>query len=239
MNDVAFLLSSLLEFRYHPDLQGHAGRHADDILAAERKFRAIKDAYDQLLKLHAGYSPPPPGSNASRSWPQSRAAHESGGGPVRSGGPYGGYETEAAFYRSGFRVSRNNPLLLILVGLVAIPAISTLTGLVTGESDWIKRFRDEGIHGWAESKFRVNGKSTVALNPYSIRSVDNMGESCIYKSDKYRHLRPSSSGHGSAGIVPSSLILITSRASHVEASAASSVRSLVAASSIKQDKPKT
>ena len=177
--------------RFHPDLQKGA---ASDIFAAERKFRQIKEAYDQILRLHAGYSPPPPGSSASRSsraWSQSQTAYTEGVGPMRSGGPYGGFATEMDFYRSGFRVSRNNPLLLILCGLVTIPIISTLTGLLTGEADWIQRFRDEGIHGWSESKFRVNGKSTVALNPYSIKTLDNMAESYIYKSDKYKHLRPS------------------------------------------------
>ena len=135
-----------------------------------------------ILKQHAGYSPPPPNSKASRyppGWGSAQSAYE--GGPLRTGGPYGGYRTEYEFYASGFRTSRNNPLLLILTGLVAIPVISTLTGLVTGESTWISRFRDEGIHGWSESKFRVNGRNTVALNPFSIKSLDNMGESYIYK----------------------------------------------------------
>lgn len=139
--------------QYHPDKQ--RGGRASDIIAAETKFRLIKDAYEILLKSHAGYSPPPPGSKASR-YPQGSSqasAHE--GGPVRTGGPYGGYRTEYEFYTSGFRTSRNNPLLLIAMGLIAIPVISTLTGLLTGEATWIQKFRDEGIHGWSESRFKV------------------------------------------------------------------------------------
>ena len=50
----------------------------------------------------------------------------------QTGGPYGGYKTEMEFYRAMGRTSRNNPLLIILAGLFAIPTISAVTSLING-----------------------------------------------------------------------------------------------------------
>jgi hypothetical protein len=48
------------------------------------------------------------------------------------GGPFGGYATEREFYRAMFRTHRNNPLTLILAGILAIPIISAVTGMMSG-----------------------------------------------------------------------------------------------------------
>ena len=54
---------------------------------------------------------------------------------VRCGGPYGGYLTEWDFYRSMFRTTRNSPFALLVVGLLAIPAISMVTSAISGSVD--------------------------------------------------------------------------------------------------------
>jgi len=48
------------------------------------------------------------------------------------GGPFGGYATEGEFYRAMLRTHRNNPLTLILAGILAIPIISAVTGMMSG-----------------------------------------------------------------------------------------------------------
>ncbi|GAX79655.1 hypothetical protein CEUSTIGMA_g7096.t1 [Chlamydomonas eustigma] len=157
---------------------------------AEAKFKDIKDAYDSILKGQAGYAPPPPGSNPSYQYARAyyRAQGVDRGGPIQVGGPYGGYATEFDFYRAMFRTNRNNPLMLILAGLFAIPMISAVTGLLNGNMTFVQRFKNEGIHMFTTGRFRVNGHDTLA-NPFSIRHLDNMEDSYIYKSEKYAHLR--------------------------------------------------
>mmetsp|Transcript_18649 Transcript_18649/g.40064 ORF Transcript_18649/g.40064 Transcript_18649/m.40064 type:complete len:216 (-) Transcript_18649:50-697(-) len=171
--------------QYHPD------KCADDIKPiAEAKFRQIKNAYDSILKGQAGYAPPPPGTAASSAYAEawSRAHGMDMGGPPKVGGPFGGYATEFDFYRSMFRTSRNNPFLLIVTGLLCIPAIATVTSILNGNTAFISRFKNEGIHMFSEGRYKVNGRSTLN-NPFSIRSLDNMADSYIYKSEKYKHLR--------------------------------------------------
>ena len=74
-----------------------------------------------------------------------------------------------------FRSNRNNPFFLILAGILAIPVISAVTGMVNnhGKNNFIKRFKDEGIHMFTPGRFRVNGRDTI-MNPFSIRSLDNI-----------------------------------------------------------------
>ena len=52
--------------------------------------------------------------------------------PPQVGGPFGGYATESEFYRAMFRTNRNNPLVLIMAGIFAIPIISAITGIMSG-----------------------------------------------------------------------------------------------------------
>lgn len=166
---------------YHPD------KCTVDLKpVAEAKFKSIKDAYDAILKGQAGYPPPPPGSKPF----QGAYAHGMDhGGPTRVGGPYGGYATEANFYRAMARTSRNNPFILIITGLLCIPAISMFTSVMNGNTTFVQQFKNEGIHMFTEGRYRVNGHSTLT-NPFSIRSIKNLEDSYIYKSDKYKHLRP-------------------------------------------------
>ncbi|KAG1653580.1 hypothetical protein FOA52_008027 [Chlamydomonas sp. UWO 241] len=170
---------------YHPDKCS-----PDRVHVAEAKFKSIKDAYDTILKGQAGYAPPPPGTSGSYQYTKAyyHAQGMDAGGPVKVGGPYGGYASEMDFYRSMYRTNRNNPILLIVAGLFAIPVVSMVTSMLNGHTTFVKQFRDEGIHMFTQGRYRVNGRDTLT-NPFSIRSLDNFEESYIYKSDKYAHLR--------------------------------------------------
>lgn len=176
---------------HHPDRVSVSER-----VAAEGRFREIKSAYDAILRGQAGYSVPPPGTapNAKYSREYYRA-HGMGmdfgeGGPVRCGGSFGGYATETDFYRAMFRTSRNNPFLLIMSGLLAIPCIAFTVSLTNGNTEWIRRFRNEGLHMFGPNALRVNGRDAVGgINPFAIRSLHEMQDSYIYKDAKYAHLR--------------------------------------------------
>lgn len=64
-----------------------------------------------------------------------RRAHSGGidpEGPVKCGGPFGGYASEGDFYRSMFRTNRNNPFMLLVGGLLAIPLISMAVSVANG-----------------------------------------------------------------------------------------------------------
>lgn len=169
---------------------------ADMRAGAEARFREIKGAYDAILKGQAGYAPPKPGSRPSassaRAWSEAHnVAYE--GGPVKVGGPFGGYATEWDFYRAMFRRGRNNPALIIGGGLLAIPFISLITSVANGETEFIKRFRDEGLNVFSDQRYKVNGRTSV-VNPFSIRDLGNEEESYLYKSDKYKNLRGKAKG---------------------------------------------
>ncbi|PNH01144.1 hypothetical protein TSOC_012978 [Tetrabaena socialis] len=111
------------------------------------------------------------------------------GGPVRCGGPFGGYATEFDFYRSMFRTTRNNPFVVIALGLLSIPAISVIVSVASGDTAWVRQFRDQGLHMFGQDSLRANGRDAVGINPFSIRKLEDMEESYIYKNEKYAHLR--------------------------------------------------
>ncbi|GIL59312.1 hypothetical protein Vafri_14214 [Volvox africanus] len=88
--------------------------HPDKVPAAQRavaeaRFRDIKEAYDTILRGQAGYNVPPPGSGPNAKY--ARAYYRAHGmgmdfgerGPIRCGGPFGGFATEWDFYRAMFR----------------------------------------------------------------------------------------------------------------------------------------
>ncbi|GFR42848.1 hypothetical protein Agub_g3806 [Astrephomene gubernaculifera] len=176
--------------QYHPDKVS-----ADQRIVAEARFREIKSAYDTILRGQAGYSVPPPGSAPNAKYAREYyRAHGMGmefgeGGPIRCGGPFGGYATETDFYRSMLRSTRNNPFVLIVAGLVAVPLVAVTVSVANGNTGWIKRFRDQGIHAFGDAGIRANGRNTVTVNPFAIRRLDEIEESYIYKSEKYAHLR--------------------------------------------------
>uniref|UniRef100_A0A7R9V9E1 J domain-containing protein n=1 Tax=Chlamydomonas euryale TaxID=1486919 RepID=A0A7R9V9E1_9CHLO len=174
---------------YHPD------KCSPELAStAEARFKNIKDAYDTILKGQAGYAPPPPGSRGSYHYTKAyyQAHGMDSGGPVKVGGPFGGYATEFEFYRAMYRTNRNNPAMLLMVGLFAIPVVTMVTSVLNGNTGFIRQFRDEGIYMFTQGRYRVNGRDTL-MNPFSIRSLDNMEDSYIYKSDKYKHLRTNNS----------------------------------------------
>uniref|UniRef100_A0A7S0WRH3 J domain-containing protein n=1 Tax=Chlamydomonas leiostraca TaxID=1034604 RepID=A0A7S0WRH3_9CHLO len=178
-------------------LQFHPDKCAPDIpkAAAEARFREIKGAYDAILRGHAGYSPPPPGSapNAAHAQEWYRAHHygSEAGGPVRCGGPYGGFANEMDFYKSMFRKTRNNPFFLIMAGLVSIPFVSAAVSVANGKTSFIQQYKEQGIFMFTQNRFKINGRETVHINPFSIRAAggDSMQDSYIYKNEKYKHLR--------------------------------------------------
>ncbi|KXZ45683.1 hypothetical protein GPECTOR_51g668 [Gonium pectorale] len=184
--------------QYHPD-RVSAGERA----VAEARFREIKAAYDTILRGQAGYNVPPPGSAPNPKY--ARAYYRAHGmgmdfgewGPVRCGGPFGGFATETDFYRAMFRTTRNNPFVLIASGLLAIPAISMLVSLGNGDTEWIKQFRDQGLHVFGHESLRANGRDAVGINPFAIRRLEDLHDSYIYKSDKYAHLRRPAAGAAS------------------------------------------
>lgn len=161
------------------------------------KFKSIKDAYDAILRGHAGYSPPPPGSAASAA-----AADAYSSWRVRDDfqqsykytsqqrtGPYGGYASELAFYRAMFRGRGDSPVGLILIGLAAIPLVNAAVSIWNGEVKFVNDVKNQGLNYFSSNQWKVNGRNT-AINPYSIRSLDDIGESYIYKHERYAHLRP-------------------------------------------------
>ncbi|MEW5316046.1 MAG: hypothetical protein WDW38_007436 [Sanguina aurantia] len=179
-------------------LTHHPDKCAPDTRAAsEVRFREVKAAYDAILRGQAGYSPPPPGTNPSsayaRAYSQAHGGADFDGGgpgaPVRMGGPYGGYATERDFYKAMFRRTRNNPFILIVAGLLMVPGISVIVAVANGNTGFIERFRNEGINMYSQAHYQVNGRTSLN-NPFSIGSMDNAKESYIYKSEKFKHLRP-------------------------------------------------
>lgn len=181
--------------QFHPDKCSPS--IAKDV--AEARFRDIKGAYDAILRGHAGYNPPPPGTAANAAYARAyynmhQAAEP--GGPVRCGGPYGGFRTEMEFYRNMFRSTKNHPAFLIVAGLVCIPLVSTVVSLVNGRTTFVERYKNEGIFMFTQNRFKINGRETVRTNPFSIRgaSGDRENESYIYKSDKFAHLRRANAG---------------------------------------------
>ncbi|MEW5304503.1 MAG: hypothetical protein WDW36_007113 [Sanguina aurantia] len=87
------------------------------------------------------------------------------------------------------RRTRNNPFILIVAGLLMVPGISVIVAVANGNTGFIERFRNEGINMYSQAHYQVNGRTSLN-NPFSIGSMDNAKESYIYKSDKFRHLRP-------------------------------------------------
>ncbi|KAL6748964.1 molecular chaperone [Haematococcus lacustris] len=177
-------------------LESHPDKCSNPALksGAEAKFRLIKSAYDTILKGQAGYAPPPPGTAASASYAQAYYKAHHGvqpEGPIKCGGPFGGFATEMDFYRHMFRATRNNPLALLVGGLACIPLISVAVSVANGNTGFIKKFANEGIFMFTQNRFKVNGRETVRGNPFSIRSDsgDHQEQSYIYKSDKFKHLR--------------------------------------------------
>uniref|UniRef100_A0A7S3R582 J domain-containing protein n=1 Tax=Dunaliella tertiolecta TaxID=3047 RepID=A0A7S3R582_DUNTE len=178
--------------QYHPDKCDPSIKPT-----AEARFHKIKAAYDSILRGQAGYNPPPPGSPPSSAYARAYYRAHHGGldpdGPLKCGGPFGGFATEGEFYRSMYRTNRNNPFFLLMAGLFAIPVVSVATSIANGNTGFITRFRDEGIFMFTQNRFKVNGRDTVRTNPFSIRSTDgrndDMESSYIYKSDKYAHFR--------------------------------------------------
>ncbi|KAG2432662.1 hypothetical protein HYH02_006650 [Chlamydomonas schloesseri] len=176
--------------QHHPDKVPAAQR-----LGAEARFKELKAAYDTILRGQAGYNVPPPGSAPNAKYARAYyRAHGMGmdfgeGGPVRCGGPFGGYATETDFYRAMFRTTRNNPFVLIVTGLLAIPAISLMVSVTSGDTEWIRRFRDQGLHVFGHDALRANGRAAVGINPFAIRRLEDMHESYIFKNEKYAHLR--------------------------------------------------
>ncbi|EFJ47841.1 molecular chaperone [Volvox carteri f. nagariensis] len=174
----------------HPDKVPPAQR-----AVAEARFREIKEAYDAILRGQAGYNVPPPGSRPNPKY--ARAYYQAHGmgmdfgerGPVRCGGPYGGFATEWDFYRAMFRTTRNNPFVLIATGFLAIPAISLFVSAVNGDTDWVKQFRDQGLHVFGQESLKANGRDAVGINPFAIRRLEDIHDSYIYKDEKYAHLR--------------------------------------------------
>mmetsp|Transcript_18648 Transcript_18648/g.31796 ORF Transcript_18648/g.31796 Transcript_18648/m.31796 type:complete len:244 (+) Transcript_18648:124-855(+) len=197
--------------QYHPDKVASGV----DKRSAETRFRVIKSAYDEILKGQAGYAPPPPGSGASsnhaRAWYKAQHGVEPEG-PIRCGGPFGGYTTESDFYRAMGHSTRNNPFLLIVAGVFCIPVISMSVNAANGNLGWVRQFADEGIFMFTDNKFQINGRTAVRTNPYSIRAdgEDSVHDSYIYKSEKYKHLRAamettsSAGAHGTHEAAPSS-----------------------------------
>ncbi|GLC65123.1 hypothetical protein PLESTF_000249100 [Pleodorina starrii] len=184
--------------------------HPDKVPAAQRavaeaRFREIKEAYDTVLRGQAGYNVPPPGSRPNAKYARAYyRAHGMGmdfgaGGPIRCGGPFGGFATEWDFYRAMFRTTRNNPFVLIATGLLAIPAISVLVSLTNGDTAWIRQFRDQGLHMFGHESLKANGRDAVGINPFSIRKLEDMHDSYIFKSEKYAHLRKSMSAATAPG----------------------------------------
>lgn len=186
--------------QYHPDCVPEAQR-----ASAEIRFKEIKSAYDNVLRGQAGYNVPPPGSAPNPK--HARAyyrAHGMGmefgeGGPIRCGGPFGGYATETDFYRAMLRTTRNNPFVLVVTGLMAIPLVSMFVSAVNGDTAWIREFRDKGLHVFGQDALRANGRDAVGINPFAIRRLEDMHESYIYKSEKYAHLRRAHANNGAPG----------------------------------------
>lgn len=171
--------------QYHPDKCPTDARPL-----AESRFRAIKNAYDNILRGQAGYGPPPPGTGPNPSYAKAYSRAHGMTGPIRCGGPYGGYLTEMEFYRAMLRSSRNSPFVLLLSGLVCIPAAALLTSAISGNGTFIKRFKEEGITLFTDERLKVNGRSST-INPFMIRDLrDEKHELYTYKYDKFRHLRP-------------------------------------------------
>nr|QKY15037.1 chaperone protein dnaj 8 (DJA8) [Polytomella parva] len=172
--------------KYHPDKCEPSLR-----TTAPQQFEKIKAAYDNILKGQAGYAPPPPGTKPSYEFARAyKRAHAEAaeGGPIRCGGPYGGYATEGEFYRALMRTSRNNPFTLILTGLALIPAVGIFVSILNGHTQWIDNFKNEGFNMFGHS-YRVNGQRTVNMNPFAIRGLDDIKNSYIYKDEKYAHFR--------------------------------------------------
>eukprot|EP00955_Chlamydomonas_euryale_P051291 354846-Chlamydomonas_euryale.AAC.5 len=171
---------------------------------------SLHDLWIETFAGQAGYAPPPPGSRGSYHYTKAyyQAHGMDSGGPVKVGGPFGGYATEFEFYRCGltavthanaamhativrqrrmtlmtlvrlcrcramYRTNRNNPAMLLMVGLFAIPVVTMVTSVLNGNTGFIRQFRDEGIYMFTQGRYRVNGRDTL-MNPFSIRSLDNM-----------------------------------------------------------------
>ncbi|KAG2497644.1 hypothetical protein HYH03_004383 [Edaphochlamys debaryana] len=177
---------------YHPDKVS-----ADQRVLAEARFRDIKGAYDTILRGQAGYSVPPPGTAPNPKYARAYyRAHGMGmdfgeGGPVRCGGPFGGFATEWDFYRSMARSTRNNPFALIVGGLLAIPTIAVVVSLVNDDLGWIRNFRDKGLHSFNVLSLKANGRDAVGINPFSVRRLEDLEDTYIYKDPRFAHMRKS------------------------------------------------
>lgn len=151
-----------LVWQIHPDKAPEAQRRV-----AEERFKEVKAAYESILRRHAGYNVPPPGSPPNAQYAEAYWHAHSIDGRV-PWGKFGGYETELQFYRAAVKGGRNSLLVLTLAGLIAIPTITTCVMLLQGgESRQWDSFKEAGLDSLRESH-KVNGQITFN-SPFAAR----------------------------------------------------------------------
>ncbi len=93
------------------------------------------------------------------------------------GGPFGGYTTEADFYRSMFRSDvRNNPFLIILAGLAAIPIVAATVSVANG---WAAGARGAEGRGRCDQLMkRLNSPPLILVRLVSRVEWNQMAERC-------------------------------------------------------------
>jgi hypothetical protein len=84
----------------HTTLRYAAPRHVAPLHTARTSSLQVKSAYESILRRHAGYNVPPPGSPPNPQMAEAYWHTNSVDGRV-PWGRFGGYETEAKFYRWG------------------------------------------------------------------------------------------------------------------------------------------